>query len=316
MDDCETLLEVLVREAKHSRSPGGVHSLAHVTKFEANTRVNVSGGVADLNKAVPFLALPHVRSFRTKRSTAGYYYNRLCVPRDLYRQYGQNLEIVRFDECNVDKESIAEFLKHTPRLRVLKYSHSGIIPRFDICGFVTAIERGVGAHLEQLSIRTLSQAHWAYPGTALMRGFQRLQKLELPFQFPMHNIDGVIYPVPREEGSLENGIKKEAEPFICDIVPPSVSELSLVRGLWGCRQVLNAMFDDLAAIKDSKLPALKKVYISGFPSYSGGRVNDFREDCDRAVAEAEKAGVVLHFCDRTERPNITWEEEDNYAAFI
>ncbi|KAI8955074.1 hypothetical protein F4801DRAFT_587209 [Xylaria longipes] len=265
------LLEVIVREAKQPDSLWNEHSLAKVTEFELYCRAHRVHTLVDLNEAVPFLALPNVRSF-----CGGSYFvtsdtSMLLVPKDPYLCYGEALESVNLDRCCFDEVAIAEFLKHTPHLRVLQYLH--VSKRhddnqdWDICKFVTAIEREVGRHLEELSISIRELRGMVHPGKASMRGFQRLQKLKFPLEFAMCNVQGAEF----EDATVTAGLKDQAD--------------------GGGHHALKAMFPDLAAIKDSKLHALKEIRICYSWRY---RPDDwYRKEWKRLAMEAEKAGVLL-----------------------
>jgi len=94
---------------------------------------------------------------------------------------------------------IADFLKHTRRLRTLVYSHSTKYNReprdWNIREFVTTIERVAGSHLIELSV-SICEIHGSItPGKASMCGFQRLRKLELPFEIIMYDVTGAACEV-------------------------------------------------------------------------------------------------------------------------
>ncbi len=88
---------------------------------------------------------------------------------------GETLEAVHFVCCSVDEVAIADFLRHTSRLRTFRYSHStknhGGPWDWDLCKFVTAIEREVGSHLVELSVSICELRCSINPGKASMRGF-------------------------------------------------------------------------------------------------------------------------------------------------
>ncbi|KAI0532019.1 F-box domain protein [Xylaria digitata] len=260
----------IVHEAKQPDALSKGRSLARVVDFELYCQAGVGSPPCDLNESVPFLALPHP-----------------------YLRYGETLETVTFESCFIDEVAIAEFLEHTPRLRTLEYYHTskGDAGNLDwnICKFVTAIERKIGSHLEQLSIFIPELRGSTFPGKASMRGFQRLQKLEIPLEMVMCNInttesqDGVV------NNSLQDQGESEQEPFICDIVPASVSILALQSDGHNHHGIApKVMFRGLSSFKASKLPSLEEIHLSSY--WDQKLDNEFRRECERLPVEAEKAG--------------------------
>ncbi|KAJ8124181.1 hypothetical protein ONZ43_g34 [Nemania bipapillata] len=287
-EDTNKLLEVVVRRAKQPNSPWKRQSLSQVTGFDPYCRKAVGSPPVDLNQSLPFLALPNVRSFSGNSILLTSDTFMLQAPKDPYLRYGEGLKTINLEGCYFDAVGIAELLKHTPRLRVLRYSHPARWEPpdqdWDLCNFVSAIGREVGSHLEELCISISGLRGAVQPGRASMRGFQRLRGLRLPLEFAACNI--------REA----NGCPAECdiEPFICDLVPPSVSVLSLESiGGEQCTIALRTMFRNLATIKDSKLPALTTICIDWLGdsrlAYEYGKV------CEVFAPEIEKAGVQLYF---------------------
>lgn len=290
------LLEVIVRKAKQPDFLWSEQSLAQVTEFEPYCRQGMGSPPVDLNEAVPFLALPNVRSFcgRSCLGTGGT--SMLIVPKDPYLHYGEALETASFERCCFDDVVIAEFLKHTPRLRVFQYSHTskgdGDHQDWDICKFVTTIEREVGHQLEELSIAIRELHGSIHPGKASMGGFQRLQKLKLPLEFVECNPQAGEF-----QDAAVNDIsfrESEKEPLICDLVPSSVSKLTFESsGRDRHGMTLKAIFHDLAAIKESKLPSLKQIHISCIGDLQPEE--GYRRECERLAMEIEKVGVHYSF---------------------
>ncbi|TGJ86906.1 hypothetical protein E0Z10_g1919 [Xylaria hypoxylon] len=296
-DKTNKLLEVIVRKANQPSSPWNRHSLAQVTEFQPYCAGAIGSPPVDWNEAVPFLALPNVRSYCGRSCLATGDTSMLLVPQDPYLRYGETLETVNFDGCCIDEVAITEFLKHTPRLSALKYIHrsreDGDNQDWNICKFVTAIEREVGSHLEQLSISIRELRGSIAPGKASMCGFQRLQKLQLPLEFAMCNIREAGFQDTIMNNGFTDQRESENRPLICDLVPASVSELSWQsRGGGHHEMALKAMFRDFAAIKDSNLPALNEIHLSCL--YCLKPDNEYRKECERLAAETEKVGVVLH----------------------
>jgi len=303
----DKLIDAVVRKAKQSHYlPCDTPSLAQTTEFSVGQQER-----SDLASASPFLALPHIRSFHSFNCVAmddgGH--KRICASKDPYCGFAKTLKSVRFISCCIDDVGIADFLKHTPRLRMLMYSHStkgngGPYDReWDICKFVTAIEREVGSHLVELSVSICELRGSIAPGKASIRDFQRLQKLEFPLEIASCNMTAAAYSV---EGSTTEHEIDSCEPSIIgDLVPASVSQLSLIsRGTDGHEKALERMFRDFAAQKDSQLPALWDIHLS-CPS---GADDTYKEQCARLLAETVKVGVVLQLKLWPSSYSFTWGE--------
>ncbi|KAK0511953.1 hypothetical protein JMJ35_005081 [Cladonia borealis] len=228
-ESIDKLIDAIVCKARRPSSlPHDRPSLARCTTF----------GPAPLDGAKPFLALPCMRTVRTS-----------SLAQNWSSKFGQALEVVSFPACYIDRVAIADFLKHTPRLRTLGYSHRSKDDRegppldWDICKFVTAIEREAGGHLMQLSITINELRGSILPGRASLRGFKRLQTLQFPLEFAAPK-------APHGDCAHESS-------FTRDLVPASVSRLSLTSsGTDEHAKALDVMFRDFAAEKDAWLPAL------------------------------------------------------------
>lgn len=299
----DKLLDVIVREAKQSHLPWDGHALAQVTRFKNYASQLPGCRRFDLNKAVPFLALPHVRSLYSFSCVAIGDALLAIASKDPYRGYGETLEVVKLTGCCIDEAAIADFLKHTPRLKTLRYSHaskSDFDPQdWDICKFVTAIEREAGSHLEELSISIRELRGSILPGKASMRGFQRLRQLQFPLEIAMCNVTFATSMDPTLDYS---------EPFIGDLVPASVSLLSLLpSGKDNPEKALDVMFRHFAIKKDSQLPALKKILLS-HPDCPRG-TDAYKKQCDKLVPEVEKVGVVLELDHNPNVVTLSWNED-------
>lgn len=162
VDATNKLVDVVLRKAKQSHNSCQTPSLAQVTRFEPSVSF-VPQDRFDLDWATPFLALPHIRSFRGPGCVAigGDGHNSVATP-DSDDFYGKTLEAIDLSGCCIDEVAIADFLKHTVRLRTLRYSHmekvTRSIKKWDICKFLTAIEHKVGSHLEELSVSAATDA--------------------------------------------------------------------------------------------------------------------------------------------------------------
>ena len=226
LDKTEKLLDLIVWKTKQSYLLWNRPSLAQVTRFESYFSSG-AGHRFDLDKAVPFLALPQVRSFRGPRSVAIDNASNALASKDLYLHYVETLETAHLVGCCIDHVAITNFLKHTPRLKALKYSHStngdGDHHEWDICKFVTAIECEAGSHLEDLSVSLLQLRGSITPGKASMRGFRCLQKLEFPLEIAMCNVTDVASRVAKSNEGLTDQVLDKLESFIGDLVPASVS---------------------------------------------------------------------------------------------
>ncbi|MCJ1364407.1 hypothetical protein MMC16_003517 [Acarospora aff. strigata] len=304
----DKLIDAVVRKARQSHHlPCDTPSLAKTTDFSVGQQERF-----DLASASTFLALPHVRSFYgpscVAMSDGGH--RSICASQDPYGGRAETLKSVHLLRCCIDDVGIADFLKHTPRLRTLKYSHStkasGVPHDRDwaICKFVTAIEREAGSHLVELSVSICQLRGSITPGKASMRNFQRLQTLEFPLEIASCNMSAAACSV---EGSTTDHEVDSCEPFIIgDLVPASVSQLSLIsRGTDGHEKVLERMFHDFAAKKDSQLPALREIHLS----CPDGADNAYEEQCARLLAKTEKVGVALQLKLFPASYTFTWDDE-------
>jgi hypothetical protein len=100
-----------------------------------------------IEAAVPRAKQSHLPHDRRHKSMAS---------KNPYGSFATTLGTVELVSCCIDETVIAEFLKQTTRLRKLRYSHTtkgyGGAQDWNICKFVTAIEREAGSHLEVLSV--------------------------------------------------------------------------------------------------------------------------------------------------------------------
>ena len=122
-DATDKLIEAVVLKAKQSHLPYDKPSLAQITKFGSSVSL-VLHARFDLDWAIPFLALPRIRSFRGPRCVTpddGY---KSIISKDPYHGVGETLEAVHLVSCCINEVGIADFLRHTTRLRTLRYSHS------------------------------------------------------------------------------------------------------------------------------------------------------------------------------------------------
>ena len=305
MESTDKLIDAIVRKARRTSSlPYDRPSLARCTTLHHSSAL-------DLDRSKAFLALPCVRRLCSSSCVAikdnGH---TSSLAQNWSHNFGQTLEVVRFSGCYIDHVAIANFLKHTPRLRSLRYSHmskgdpEGAPQDWDICKFVTAIEREAGGHLTQLSITLFEFCDSVLPGRASLRGFKRLQILEFPLEIAVCNITAAVASQlaktkePMSGGSLDHqapnaphGDCAHESSFTCDLVPASVSLLSLTSsGTDEHAKALDVMFRDFAAEKDAWLPALQEIHVSCL-----ARADEaYKAQCARLRAEMEEVGVVCH----------------------
>ena len=312
LDATDKLIDAIVRKANQSRLPDDRPSLAQAIRFEPSVSL-VPQDRFDLDWVNPFLALPHVQSFRSPSCVAiGNDGHKNTTSNNPEGAFGKTLIAVNFVACCIDEVAIADFLQHSPRLRTLRYSHvtkphSGP-QEWNICEFITAIEREVGSHLEEFSVSIRELRGSLPPGKASMRGFQRLRKLEFPLEIAVCNITANTpneFLVVGDDSTHEPHESEDDEPLIRDLVPTSVSQLSLISGGTGDHaKGLDVMFRHFAAWKKSTLPALEEIQLS-CPDDAD---DAYKEQCVRLLAETEKMGVVLRLKPFPSSFTIAWNE--------
>ncbi|KAJ5826324.1 hypothetical protein N7474_003462 [Penicillium riverlandense] len=238
--------------------------------------VPILGTRFDLYWAIPFLALPCIRSFQCPTCVGEGNGHESSSSRYLRNDFKSSLEVVEMTRASIDELAIAGLLKHAPGLKKLRYSHStiGHAPQYwNLSQFGTAIAHAVGDHLKELSVSiNIDELRGSIPpGKLSMRGFQQLQKLELPLEI-----------VTEEFGDSGSHLE--------DLVPASVSHLSLIaRGTNHCAKALDAIVRQFSIKRDSQAPALKIIYLTCPRSAD----DSYKEQCTKLAAEAEKARVTL-----------------------
>ncbi|KAF2093596.1 hypothetical protein NA57DRAFT_81098 [Rhizodiscina lignyota] len=288
VDATDKLINVIVHNAKQSNF--GMPSLTQLKRFTL---------FQNPDWASPFLCLPHVRCFFGSACVAMSEGHKSIASKDLYRGFGGTLEEAVLKDCCIDEVGITNFLKYTPHLKTLRYSHMtnefGNPWSWNICKFLTAIEREAGGHLVELSVSIYRSRRSISPGKASLRGFQCLQKLQLPLEVASCNINAALCQVTTPNDSLARSSTDHelnySEPFIGDVIPASVIQVSLLSdGTDQHEHTLDIMFRHFAAKKKSLLPALKEIYLS-CPSSA---TNGYKDRCSRLLAESEKGSVILH----------------------
>lgn len=104
-----------------------------------------------------------------------------------------------------------------------------------------------------------------------MRGFQQLQRLELPLEIVADQLD-------------DSGLLLE------DLLPVSVSHLSFIaQGTSRCAKALDTIIHQFLIKRSSQTPGLQRIYLTWF--YHAD--DSYKEQCTKLAVEAEKAGVTL-----------------------
>jgi len=325
LDVTDKLIDALVRRAKQSSQyvPADRPSLAQITRFRLPVPLGPQNRF-DLAWASPFLALPHLHSFHGPSCVAtssDFGHDRTSSSKAPYHSglESSTLVVVHLVYCCISPAGIAGFFAHTPSLKTLWYSHCtkrGVDADWDICAFVTAIERAVGPHLEELSVSIRELRGEIAPGKASMRGFRRLGKLELPIEVAVCSMTAAaasrdVTPSGSRivgGGSLEHiNELDDAEAFsIGDLVPPSVAQLSLIStGTAQHAMVLEVMFRDIATWMDEVVPKLGEIHLS-CPADADDK---YKEQCARVVKECEREGAVCHLKAYPSSISFTWDGE-------
>lgn len=320
LEATDKLIDVIARMANQSHLPEDRPSLAQVTRFQPSVPL-VPQYRFDLDWVNPFLALPHIRSFHGPSCVAIGDDGHKNIPSYIPEGgFGKTLLVIDLMACCIDEVGIADFLQHTTSLRTLRYSHvtkthSG--PReWNIGKFIAAIERAVGGHLEELSVFIRDLRGPLTVGRISMRRFERLQKLELPLEIVACNITAATVcqtaTTPQEclvigdDSTDEHHEVEDDKLFISDLVPASVSRLSLAsNGTDGHAKALDVILRHLAAIKESRLPALEEIQLSCPDSADDA----YKEQCARLLGETEKMGVVMHLNHYPSSVSIRWDGE-------
>ena len=285
------LLDALVKEGKQSThlfpSPG----LASVTRVQGSKSVSDRDRM-DLSWVSPFLALPHIASFRGPSCVASSGYPMSLAFQGLYT--AETLRATHLSSCCIDDVGIANFLKHTPNLKTLTYSHCTKIDYpmqdWDMCKFVNAVSREAGSYLVELSIAIGDLHGPIVPGKASLRGFQKLEKLEYPLELVMCNINA-SGTAGHVSTSINRFLHGSTDPFVRDLIPSSVAQLSLeARGATSHGKALNVLFRRIGALRRAQLPALQEIEI-GCPTSADSA---YKQQCNNIVSEARGEHVAVH----------------------
>ncbi|KAL8652428.1 MAG: hypothetical protein Q9226_004275 [Calogaya cf. arnoldii] len=291
----DQLIRSLTNHANEPRLPNITPSLAQLTRIEVLTSTGSHFSRVVLGGVVPFLALPRLQSLHGISCT-----NHIRTADNPTHSdpsndtnIGQALTSIDLVACCIDDIVIGHLLKHTPRLRKLQFSYATRRhpdpQEWDICKFLAAIECQVGSHLEELSISIRHLQESIPPGKTSMLGFQRLRKLELPIEVVLSNISGARGKTPAK--SAGDGFSThEDDPYISDLVPVSVHQLSLISndGSNEHAKAIELIFRDFAARKGFTLPALQEIQLS-CPNDAD---DAYKNQCNKLLAECEKTDVV------------------------
>jgi hypothetical protein len=283
------LLNVLIEEARQSSLSSSLSALGSISSFLGHLW-EPERGQWGLNFAEPFLALPQLKSFSALASTAaGTYPSSLAFPG--LPQFSDTLQVACLHNCCFDDEGITRFLKHTPRLKTLIYSHGTPHafppPDWDVCKFINAVAREAGNHLVELSVTNVGTRGSILSGKVTAQGFQKLQKFEFPLDLILCNIDGVGVT-----GNIASSFKilfnSSWNPFVHDMIPPSLKHLMLKSKAFRPHdRALEALFRNFRATRKTQWTSLRQVHIDCRQECDSA----FKQKCNAIVAECAKEGV-------------------------
>jgi len=286
----DQLLNVLATEA---RKPSSLSSgLRSVTTFCRQTRV--VSEMWDLSWASPFLALPHLRSFRSPRSVSvgG---NPTSLAFKGLSHNAKNLEVAYLHDCCIDAVGITDFLKHTPRLKTLRFSPN--TPNWDLCKFINAVAREAGSYLTELSVDVSGTI---LPGKASTLGFQKLQKWEFPLKLATRNLNAA----GATGTTIQRFFHGPVDPFVRDLIPTSVTHLSVKSdGMGPYDRGLDALFGNLGAVRRCQLPNLEEVFLN----CKQGADEAYKQQCNKIVADGKEEGVAVHLRCLDYARRVNWE---------
>lgn len=233
--ETEKLLKAIVRHARQPNATSTNASLSSVTTLK--TSFARQGFI--LNKITPLLALPRIQKFYGPTLISHTEASEHSSPRQsLSPSLGWTLEVAYLRGSNIDGPAMKHFLRCTPRLRTLVYSHSDkqLSRIWDICELVTTIGKEAGSHLEELSITKHDFSGKIALGTAKMRDFPRLHKLEISLDLATCVIRSGTHLKAKESigtDSVADADQSHVQLLMCGLVPPSVTRLFLSSEDWG-----------------------------------------------------------------------------------
>ncbi|KAF2647592.1 hypothetical protein K491DRAFT_614371 [Lophiostoma macrostomum CBS 122681] len=277
--ETEKLLEAMVRHARQPNATPTNASLLSVTTL----KFSFARQGLILNKITPLLALLRIQKFYAPTSishTEAPEHSSPC--RTLSPSLGSTLEVAYFLRSNIDGPGMKHFLRCTPRLRTLVYSHSDkqFTRIWDICELVTTIGKEAGSHLEELSITKHDFSGKIALGTTNMRDFSRLHKLEILLDLATCVIRSVTHLEAKESirtDSVEDADLSHVDLLICGLPQQHV-------------RTLETMFQGFAEKKAAQLPSLKEIRV--WADWTTDKA--YRARCEKLVPEAETVGVTVH----------------------
>ncbi|KAI4220571.1 MAG: hypothetical protein L6R36_007532 [Xanthoria steineri] len=311
------LIDAVVQENEHSQHVRCTGlSLSMVTDLEFSASLDPKTE-CKLDWARPFVALPCMRSFYGPSCVAINNSNSIAS-KTPSRSFATTLDTVHLVSCCIDEVSIANFLSCATQLRTFRYSHTtkgnDSHQSWNLCGFLMSIQDTTGAHLEGLSVTIRELRGSIFPGKACLRGFKRLRKLELPLEISVCNVNSATASTtattPPEsldtyDSSTHHRTLIDNRPSISDLVPASVSQLSLVSsGTEDHASALETMCQDFASRKAQLSPALEKIFLSREATADVA----YKAQCDKLREETENAGVVLDLRPWLSFATIAWVE--------
>lgn len=282
----DALLSSVVDRAKQSKLQHQKTSLASVTE------IFTKPSCQRLNAASKLVALPQVELYSWQSCYAvSNHPDTLGFAKVPY--VAETLRTAVLDYCHIDHIGITSFLRCAPQLKTLRYTHhqyTGVTTHsWDICAFMKAIAREAGDHLVALSVVRGDPDSPIVGGKASMRGFRRLEKLEVAMEVVLctANATGLITYLPSSLQDLMDGIYGTLVP---NLVPPTVSHLSLVSVPGPNHEMVpKVLFGSFPAVRKAHLPVLQELYI-------GCRQNDsvaYKERLNKIVREGRGEGVQV-----------------------
>ncbi|THV53843.1 hypothetical protein BGAL_0040g00040 [Botrytis galanthina] len=300
------LFEAILAESKLPTFPCEDPSLAQLTKIKISTYTRLK---FDWWKDFPLLALPNLRSYRGPNFVARGAFSDVHPSKPILNfRCGQSLETVYLKNCCINDVAIVNFLKHTPHLRSFKYTHSpekeSDDEAWNIFKFIAAIEGEAGSYLEELSVKICAST--STEDTSLkdrpivsiaqnevfMRGFKCLRKLELPLQMAICDHANVTFRATNSARILANQGPRNFEIFINELLPTSVSYLSLSSsGIdVGARSDIMKAIGNHFVTEQSRFPAAKVVQLL-LPG-DNSAIYLYKEDHSEATGEVNKLDVI------------------------
>ncbi|KAL1607617.1 hypothetical protein SLS60_002551 [Paraconiothyrium brasiliense] len=295
------LLNVIAKEARQTCLPSsGLRPLKKFLGSSTQSGTETWG----LSWVSPFLVLPHITIFGTSKSFALGQHPRSIPFRDS-PYTADTLEVAYLGACCIDDVGISAFLKHTPRLKALMYSHGtegDYLPSdWDICKFITAVAREAGSHLIEFSVRMCDQHGSILPGRVSTRPFQKLKKFEIPQRLITCNIHTTDITANIAQ-SMSNS--ETLDPVVQDLIPPSVTHLRLDSdGMGPFDTGLDAFFRHFRAVRKFQLPNLQEVHI--YCKHEA--ISAYKQQCNEIAAAAEREGVVVHVNAYYSYGDMDWE---------